>query len=361
MKKQCSKCGFELDLGKRSCTHCGAFNPFYIANYKPVSTISNDFTGLELETPSENPEPETGIAEKRQQQANETFRQIKEVRDKAEQEREQYDKERMRAEHEQLEQQLKHEIGLVKEETELYQKQTIGIVKEIHDELKQVSEENKKLKQEIESLSKVAVVPEIPAPQPVEHHTVHRENKFLLVTLVLVALLGLGLASFYFFVVSNNTTPAAPTTIVTAPAASSAVATNTPPVNTATSVAGTAPAVPTANSSTASTTSAKVPASLATQLVETAKPSSTVLITAYKIKHDLVGKKITGCGITIGSMNEITGVDNLVLVEKLAGGDAKYKCFVHIKQGADTYSAMPYIYYNASGGFIRVDGANCEQ
>ena len=75
---------------------------------------------------------------------------------------------------------------------------------------------------------------------------------------------------------------------------------------------------------------------------------------------DLVGKRLSGCDVTINTVSEIEHLDNLVLVEKLATSYLKYKCTVKVKQGNETYTSSPYIYYSPDGTFIKVDGTNCE-
>lgn len=84
-------------------------------------------------------------------------------------------------------------------------------------------------------------------------------------------------------------------------------------------------------------------------------------ITEAKVKRDLVGKRLAGCGITIKESSEIKNLSNLVFVEKLSSGFMKYKCTAKITQGNDSYTANPYVYYTSDGRFLKVDAANCEQ
>ena len=74
---------------------------------------------------------------------------------------------------------------------------------------------------------------------------------------------------------------------------------------------------------------------------------------------DLNGKKISGCGVIIGSDAELKNVSNLVLVETTSSYN-KYKCTLKLTQGSDTYTAVPYLYYTDDGAIIKVDGTNCE-
>jgi hypothetical protein len=83
-------------------------------------------------------------------------------------------------------------------------------------------------------------------------------------------------------------------------------------------------------------------------------------LTPARVMGDLVGKKLSGCDITINSSSEINNIANIVLIEKLSASYFKYKCTVKIKQGTETYTASPYLYYSAEGSMIKVDGANCE-
>jgi hypothetical protein len=88
--------------------------------------------------------------------------------------------------------------------------------------------------------------------------------------------------------------------------------------------------------------------------------SESFILTESILKGDLVGKKLSGCDITITSLSEITSISNLVLVDRLSASYLKYKCVVKVKQGADTYTSIPYLYYSSEGSFIKVDGTNCE-
>ncbi|MDB5282884.1 MAG: hypothetical protein JWO06_1959 [Bacteroidota bacterium] len=89
-------------------------------------------------------------------------------------------------------------------------------------------------------------------------------------------------------------------------------------------------------------------------------PKKAFSISEARVKSDLVGMKLSGCDIVIKSPAEIMEVGNLTLVQKLSTGSFKYKFTAKIRQGATTYSATPYIYYNSGGNFIKIDGTNCE-
>ena len=46
MKKFCSKCGNQLHLGKKSCTVCQAFNPYFISGFDNTNAepaVTNEF------------------------------------------------------------------------------------------------------------------------------------------------------------------------------------------------------------------------------------------------------------------------------------------------------------------------------
>ena len=83
-------------------------------------------------------------------------------------------------------------------------------------------------------------------------------------------------------------------------------------------------------------------------------------ISEEKVKTDLVGKKLSGCGVVINSYAEVEGLSNLVFIEKLGSGQLKYKCTARIAQGADNYTAVPYLYYSTDGILQKIDGTNCE-
>ena len=42
MKKFCSSCGNQLELSKRTCSECGAANPFFIARFSLLEDQSGE-------------------------------------------------------------------------------------------------------------------------------------------------------------------------------------------------------------------------------------------------------------------------------------------------------------------------------
>ena len=74
----------------------------------------------------------------------------------------------------------------------------------------------------------------------------------------------------------------------------------------------------------------------------------------------MIGNKLSGCGIIVNNPGEIASFSNLALIAKEASGEVKYKFATRIVQGGEAYYATPYIYYDANGVFVRIDGTNCE-
>jgi hypothetical protein len=84
------------------------------------------------------------------------------------------------------------------------------------------------------------------------------------------------------------------------------------------------------------------------------------VINEARIKHDLIGRKLSGCDIMLKSLSEIKAVSGLSLVEKMQSGFLKYKCTVKIDQDGEKFTASPYVYYTSRGEFLKIDGTNCE-
>jgi hypothetical protein len=335
MKKFCSKCGNQLDLGKRNCTECNAFNPYFISGF----------------TTTPQPEPESKLVEEtittnQQTQINEALL--------AEQ-----------AERERIELNLKNELLKVKQETEQYKRETLDLVKGVRKELQDIDNENKLLKEKVESLKSSGQAEQeempasVPAPPAPKAKPGSSKAFIAIAGVVLIFLIG----GISYFALSNGSNKVTTTTKVQLPATTPVVAaepakkiapivtTDAPPTNKLIAAVTPAPAKPIPAASPSS--SAPVPVA--------AKPANqSFSLTASRAIGDLVGKKLSGCDITINSPSEIDHLDNLVLVEKLSASYLKYKCSVKIKQGGETYTSSPYIYYSADGTFIKVDGTNCE-
>ncbi len=342
MKKFCSKCGNQLDLGKKACPVCHAFNPFFIAGYTSSAPEAPIVETTVHEEVIVTPEPEID---------NEII--LSE-----------------RLERERIDLSLKSELLRVKEETEQYKKETLDLVKDVKKELEDIDNENKLLKEKVKWLksSRQVEVAELnTAPPPPAKEKTDYSSKFIPIAALVLAIL---IAAFSYFVLNSRSDSAVNTTTNNIPAAVTPTVkpqeTKKPAPaivaasDTAQSQKLLAVATPAENKPAISTTTSVVnkPATITPAVM---KPSSTGFsLTASRITGDLVGKRLSGCDITVNSASEIEHVDNLTLVEKLSASYLKYKCTVKIKQGSETYTSSPYMYYSAEGTFIKVDGTNCE-
>jgi hypothetical protein len=91
------------------------------------------------------------------------------------------------------------------------------------------------------------------------------------------------------------------------------------------------------------------------------KDDASLGLSTSKAKSDLIGKTLSGCGITLKQASEIISITTPVLVEESPSlGYVKYKLSVQIIQEGETYNVTPYLYYSLSGNFMRIDAANCE-
>jgi len=246
--------------------------------------------------------------------------------------------------------------------------------REVREELERIEEENKRLKQELEILTKqiaekneAVVSPVITEYSPTVVEPTEelipgepkQSNLVQKAVLGVVVLLAGFLVYFYFTIISNKQAALlnepVETEAETAPATqvvdtvldgdiSSAQTDSTVSVPMEVSNAAFTP------STTNGNTSAETP-------VE--KPKAEAKISVKKVTADLIGKTISGCGVTIGSDAKLDNVSGLVLVDKSANY-AKYKCTIKIVQGGDTYTSVPYLYYSDEGTLIKIDGTNCE-
>lgn len=391
MKKFCSTCSNQLELSQRFCNECGAVNPFFVPAFTLLSDQSQSLEKLREE--KERIEKELAEKENKQKefQRQELLRkQIEELdRDKTERlEREITQREK--AEREKIEANIKKEILQVKEDAEQYKRETIDLVREVRNEVKQeileIGEENKRLKHEVENLSKqipeksepvAFVAPVVTSVELTEQPELvqataeepKKNNRVLKAVLGVVLLLGAGLAFFYYSNVSNPQTAAVSETTQTETANATlepsaaiqqivdTILESDPPVENTPAVVEEPMKV-----NNAVLTTATKPA--ATKKVTTTEPvaekvKNNMAITEAKVAIDLNGKRISGCGVIIGSDAELNNVTNLVLVEK-ATTYIKYKCTIRLTQGSDTYTAIPYLYYTDDGAIIKVDGTNCE-
>jgi|GEM_PF-6233846 hypothetical protein len=342
MKKFCSKCGNRLDLGKRTCTICSAFNPYFIAGFAS----------------SEDNETGSNISEK---QANGQVLEQPLVKND-------YAADLVRLRREQLEYQknefeLKNELLKVKEETQQYKKETFELVTEVKKELQDIENENRLLKEKVESLKSSATTQQVEltpsAVTPAEHKT--ESKKGMVILAVSVLFIVVAAASWFFF---NHTTKnpqvntAGVIPIGNNPDLNSTENRNLSPRPAKTETAPAKKLLAVAGVASAAKPVPSVPAPVA-QPVKKSAPEAFSL-TESKLKADLIGKKLSGCDITINNAGEINSISNLVLVDRLSASYLKYKCIVKIKQGNEAYISSPYIYYSAEGSFIKVDGTNCE-
>lgn len=390
MKKFCSTCSNQLELSQRFCGQCGVVNPFFVPAFTLLSDQSQSLEKLREE--KERIERELAAKEDTQKefQQQELLRQQIEALNREKTERlEKEIAEREKAEREKSEANIKKEILQVKEEAEQYKRETIDLVREVRNEVKQeileIGEENKRLKHEVENLSKqipeksepvVFVAPVVSAfeldeqPEPLQPTTdaPKKNNRALKAVLGIVLLMGAGLVFFYYNNINNKQTAVSETaktetantptesstpvqqivdTILEsdAPAEKKEVVVAEPmKVNNAVLITATKPAT--------------IKKATATEPIAE-KPRTNIAITEAKVTIDLNGKKISGCGVVIGSDAELKNVSNLVLVERTTAYN-KYKCMLKLKQGSDNYTAVPYLYYTDDGAIIKIDGTNCE-
>jgi len=334
MKKFCSKCGALLDLSKKSCTACHAFNPFFISGFTNTSDTS---AAPVVELRNEVIVASPPVIE------NTSLQEEHVEREKADQD-------------------IKEELLRVKEKNEQYKKETLDLVKGVQQELYHINQENKLLKQKVELLNQTKTEEEKEiVVAPIQHLEPQEKSSRGIVGIAAITLLLITTGVSYMVFNHGSKPPVEQTKKLpetTAPAL--AVQSTTKPTPVATNnnpqpaklLAAATPA-PAANKTTAPVTAPPV--------VPTAKPNSTPFsLSATRVMGDLVGKKLSGCDITINNASEIEHVDNLILVEKLSASYLKYKCTVKIKQGAEVFTSTPYMYYSAEGTFIKVDGTNCE-
>lgn len=392
MKKFCSSCGNQLELSQRYCSECGIVNPFFVPAFILLSDQSDVLEKLRIE--KEKIEKE--LAEKEEKQAEFMRQEMmrKELDENDRRRKENLEKEmilREALEREKFEDNFKKEILRVKEETEQYKQETIEMLRQMRDEIQQqIEQEHSRLKKEFELVRKEQVEPEhveavesVIAPTPVKNNK--RGNTGAVVLLLVVLSVGLGLAYFYFTNIYNSNSVGQENSLTNADNGNETSLSNSDSLNEAannssldttstiqepiaetnTSVANNnAHAEPVKNESTHSTPVTNAvyhePAIAKRETLPAVREERTHAINESKVLNDLIGKRISGCGVTINSSDEVEEISNLVFVETLPSGYKKYKFVAKIEQGGDSYTATPYIYYSADGGFIKIDGTNCE-
>jgi hypothetical protein len=338
MKKFCSKCGTQLDLGKRSCTHCQAFNPYFIAGFVSKSEAGSM---QEIVTPT--------------------------ITESAEMEK--ISNQPLTGHENDL--QLKNELLKVKEETEQYKKETLELVSGVKKELQDIERENKLLKAKVELLNANSLSNrDVPGDHDLQQNSFNnrRESRrgvtILAACLLFIVVTGGSWFFFRSFSSTHKNTSSSETT--SPPSGNKPVGTieekkiganqavkDSIPVKKLLAVANTTPV---------SKPSPVVPSPSTNPVAGTAINNSTPVftLTEGKVRNDLVGKKLSGCDITINTSAEIHSISNIALVDKLSASYLKYKCIVKVKQGTEVYTSTPYIYYSAEGSFIKIDGTNCE-
>lgn len=370
-------------MSQRFCAACGSENPFFVKNFSLLSDQTEDLEKLRIE--KERIEQELLTKEEAQRE----FLRVEALRKENEEleilrleaiAAEQLKRER--EEREQAEKLLQKEILTVKQETELHKKQTFDMVREVREELQQVEEENRKLKQELELLSRQQPVMQPAemyrsvAVQSVPHaypHAAQNENTLQkksdlqstvtesdskgkkrvkwwhTVLLISLIVLSIGFTVSYY---QQSSKIAAPSAIE-----------SSKPVATVAAITITKKDVLEVESTTSS----------AETIGEVNTYDTTIVAPLSQKEHHasghysnsslvamLVGKRLSGCDVTISSKEQIKSITTPVLIEKLASGQLKYKCTLQLQHGKDLYTAIPYLYYDSEGKLLRIDGTNCE-
>lgn len=403
MKKFCSECGHPLEISKKFCSDCGTLNPFFSISQEIPSARSSAIDTLRARKESIEKELEEIEREQKETLHKEKLRVEMEELEKQRLVRLEKEKEiKERFEREGLEASIKKELQQVKTETEQYQQQTTELLKELKGVVLQIDEENRKLKEELQQITKAKVVqPAILEPvlsvqhkiaiepepevvmevtaeaislqeQPVE--TIQEEvseepsgNSWIMGVVVLLVIVSVGLFAYFY---SNYKTDipaqmAAENATVEAAIPSDNVSTTNAPENSMVSI-NTEAVVPveTVPEKAVKTDASVIPANpkskASVALVEN-KEDVDFSLSEAKVKADLVGKNLSGCGITLKSASEIESIAPPTLVEDAVSlGYVKYKLSLKVVQANETYSVTPYLYYTPSGKFIRVDATNCE-
>ncbi len=327
MKKTCNRCGHQLDIDKRCCTSCGAFNPYFIAGFKTPAIQSEMVEEKRLEE-EKKIEAELAEKEKREQKIQ---RELEEA-EKRHQER------------------LK-EMMLETTATPVVVEKSQG---EISD----------KFTTQPESIAPVASGSLLnfeynDTPVAEQAYKSARPKRWMLVTAVLVVLLTMGGSLIYFYSVKSTEPNSSALHAEISPvpnAVSNATNSNTNEVPFSNSVDTVKPQQKAQVITAAISRNKEVTPAAPVK----AKHTTDFVLTSAKVRADLVGRKLSGCGITIRKAGDIVSLGTPVYVEQLPSGYMKYRVAARVVQGNETYNSTPYVYYKADGSFIKVDGTNCE-
>lgn len=406
MKKFCSECGHPLEISKKFCSDCGTSNPFFSISHEIPSARASAIDTLRARKESIERELEEIEREQKEVQRKEKLRMEMEELERQRIVRLEKEKEiKERFEREGLEAVIKKELEQVKAETEQYKHQTNELLKELKGVVLQIDEENRKLKEEVQQITRTQVV--VNQPIQLQPDIVDEEIETLIQSVeaepstdsiyeeegtskpneeiqevtgsswrtgvgILLVLILIG-AGAYWYSVYRPETSIAPTEVRMEVAASN-------PEPETTSSSETRPQTEEATVNTVEQTPteatgaekdmAEKPKS-ATKGMEVKvlppieskpeKEKTHFVLSEAKVKDDLIGKKLSGCGITLTGSSEIQSITNPVMIEDATAlGYIKYKLSLRLVQGGETYNVTPYLYYSPSGKFVKVDATNCE-
>lgn len=407
MKKFCSECGHPLEISKKFCSDCGNSNPFFSISHEIPSARSSAIDTLRAR--KESIEKELAEIEQEQKEVQRKEKLRLEMEELERQRMVRFEKEKEikeRFEREGLEAVIKKELEQVKAETEQYKQQTNELLKELKGVVLQIDEENRKLKEEVQQIAKtqVVVAPEVqPQTATIEKEIegaltsgietelysekTYREeatskpgnevqesagSSWKIGVGILLILIFIGIGAYLYSNYHYETS-------VSSPEAVAEVSTsNTQPE--ATNSAEPEPQVEAATVNTVEQTSTEA---TNTERVLVAEPNAEMkrkdekvspvtetkpekekthfVLNEAKAKDDLIGKSLSGCGITLNGSSEIQSITSPVLVEDAtASGYIKYKLSLKVVHEGETFNVTPYLYYSPSGKFVKVDATNCE-
>lgn len=403
MKKFCSECGHPLEISKKFCSECGSANPFFTLSLELPNARSSAIDALLARKESIERELEEIKREQEDALRKEKFRAEMEELERQRLARIEKEKEiKERFEREKIEAAFKQELQQVKSETEQYKQQTTHLLKELQQVIFQIDEENRKLKEELLQIAKaqqqafqpatkknIAPTTEEPTIPSTVETTFINENQPAAQpplpkkatqkrTTAITALLFFALAAaiitigYFYFTHQNQNNPEKTITekIITTTEPTTASEPNPEPTSitesqpvttteTNTSITASTPALPPSSNKTKEKAKPVIAAPTSAETTKETPPAFG--LSAEQARADLIGQKLSGCGITLSNSSEIQQISNPVMVENTpAAGYVKYKLTMHIIQSGETYHVTPYLYYSTAGKFMRVDASNCE-